>query len=124
RIAGWIGSGGQLLIGVDTQKDSDIIEAAYNDEEGVTAAFNLNILAHLNEALGANCDLSNWKHQAKFNADESCIEMHLVSRRDQDVEIQGEHCHFARGETIHTEYSYKYSPEAFQKLAEKADFEC
>ncbi|QXD14621.1 L-histidine N(alpha)-methyltransferase [Rhodocaloribacter litoris] len=122
RIAGVAGPGGGLLIGVDLRKDPAVIEPAYNDARGVTAAFNRNILVHLNRLLGAGFDPEAFAHHAFFNEAESRVEMHLVSLKDQCVRLDGEAIPIRRGETILTEYSYKYTPEAFATLAESAGF--
>ncbi|MEJ2310353.1 MAG: L-histidine N(alpha)-methyltransferase [Gammaproteobacteria bacterium] len=121
-IAGMVGPGGQLLIGVDLKKKKQILEAAYNDAEGITAAFNLNLLRRINRELGADFDLAQWRHRAFYNQAEGRIEMHLVSRADQQVRLQGETFEFAEGETIHTENSYKYSVAEFRDLAASAGF--
>jgi dimethylhistidine N-methyltransferase len=113
-------NGGRLLIGIDLRKDVERLEAAYDDAAGVTAAFNLNILARANRELGANFDLGAFAHEAKFNDAESRIEIHLVSQKAQEVEILGERFAFEKGEKIHTEYSYKYTIERFQALAREA----
>lgn len=108
----------RLLLGVDMVKDRAILERAYDDPEGVTAAFNLNMLAHLNHALGANFDLAAFRHEAFFNARASRVEMHLVSTKAQDVHVAalGRSFHFEEGESIHTENSHKYTPEALEGL--------
>ena len=116
------GPGGGLLIGVDLQKDRQIIEAAYNDSAGVTAAFNLNLLTRINSELGADFDLDRWRHRAIYNSDEGRIEMYLISQADQDVHMQGRQFHFVGGERILTEYSYKHTPEGFAALAGAAGF--
>ena len=121
-IAEMVGPGGLLLIGVDLKKDPAILEAAYDDAQGVTAAFNLNLLTRINRELGADFDLVNWGHRAVYNADAGRIEMHLVSLADQDVNLLGRSFHFARGETIHTESSYKYTVDEFRDLAARAGF--
>jgi dimethylhistidine N-methyltransferase len=112
-----------LLIGVDMVKDPAVLERAYNDPEGVTAKFNLNMLRHANERLGADFDLSAYEHLAFFNAEESRIEMHLRTRERCQVYISGEAFEFDQGETICTEYSYKYTPESFSDLAASAGFD-
>jgi len=122
RVAERLGPGGRLLIGVDLRKSSERLEAAYNDAQGVTAAFNLNLLHRLNRELGANFVLDDFSHRAFFNAERSRIEMHLVSRRDQEVRVAGERFRFRAGETIHTENSCKYGIEDFQALAARAGF--
>ena len=122
RVGALLGPGGRLLIGVDLRKDVSLLEAAYNDAQGVTAAFNLNLLRRINVELGADFDLDAFRHQAHFNAEQSRIEMHLISVRDQWVRIDGQTFHFAEGESIHTESSYKYSIESFQALAHASGF--
>ena len=106
-----------LLIGIDLVKEVDVMEAAYNDSEGVTAAFNLNLLRHINSELDANFDLDAFRHRAVFNPDHSRIEMHLVSTRDQDVAIGDQRYSFQKDEPIITEYSYKYTVEGFSRMA-------
>ncbi len=122
RIANVSGRGGGLLIGADLQKDQNVIEAAYNDKAGVTAQFNLNLLAHINRETGANFDLSRWQHRAIYNSEAGRIEMYLISATDQDVRIQDREFHFRAGERILTEHSYKHTPEGFIALARKAGF--
>lgn len=109
-----------LLIGVDLKKDVDRLVRAYDDPEGVTAAFNLNILARANRELGADFDLSGFRHVARYDAGLGRIEMRLESLRDQSVALLGRRFDFRRGETIHTENSYKYSVPEFQALAASA----
>ena len=109
-----------FLVGVDLRKDPAILLPAYDDAQGVTAAFNRNLLVRLNREAGADFDLDAFAHRAEWNDDASRIEMHLVSLRDQLVRVAGEAIRFARGETIHTENSYKYAPEQFAELAEQA----
>jgi dimethylhistidine N-methyltransferase len=101
----------RMLVGVDLRKDRAVLEAAYDDAAGVTAAFNLNLLTRINSELNANFDLSAFRHRAIYNQDLGRIEMYLVSKRDQSVTIEqiGLTVAFAAGETIHTENSYKYS---------------
>ncbi len=97
RIANVSGrGGGGLLIGVDLQKDRSVIEAAYNDKAGVTAEFNLNLLAHINRETGANFDLSRWQHRAIYNSEAGRIEMYLISATDQTVRIQRSRVSFPR----------------------------
>jgi dimethylhistidine N-methyltransferase len=117
------GPGGAMIVGVDLVKDPSILHAAYNDAAGVTAAFNLNVLERINRELGADFELDAFRHRAHYAAEEGRVEMHLVSRRAQKVSIAGRTFHFAAGETIHTESSYKYSIEGFQSLAAEAGFE-
>jgi L-histidine N-alpha-methyltransferase len=109
-----------LLIGVDTCADPARLHAAYNDSSGVTAAFNLNLLARLNRELEADFDLEAFDHTAIYDARERRIEMRLVSRCDQQVSVSGERIHFAAGEYLITEHSHKYSPESFADLARAA----
>jgi dimethylhistidine N-methyltransferase len=122
RLVDLAGEGGGLLIGVDLQKDPQIIEAAYNDQAGVTAEFNLNLLTRINDELGANFDLTNWRHRAIYNAAAGRIEMYLISAIDQRVQLQDRHVDFAAGEKILTEYSYKHTPPGFAALARQAGF--
>jgi dimethylhistidine N-methyltransferase len=122
RIAGVCGSGGGLLLGVDLRKSPEILEPAYNDSAGVTAAFNLNLLERINRELGADFDLDQFEHRAIYNEERSRIEMHLISRRDQTVRVAGRAFSFETGETILTECSYKYTFEGFAELAASAGF--
>ena len=108
--------GGGLLIGVDLKKDTRILEAAYNDSKGITAAFNKNILVRFNHELDANFDMDAFNHHAFYNEEKSRIEMHLVSRSKQSVHIDGKLIPFEKGESIHTENSYKYSIGDFKAL--------
>ncbi|MBI4274426.1 MAG: L-histidine N(alpha)-methyltransferase, partial [Rhizobiales bacterium] len=112
-----LGRGAICIVGVDTVKDTDILNAAYNDAEGVTARFNLNILTRINRELKGNFDLTRFEHHAFFNRERSRIEMHLASLKRQKVKIGGATIEFRAGETIHTENSYKYSVESFSALA-------
>ena len=114
------GAGGGLLIGVDLKKDTARLDAAYNDARGVTAGFNLNLLARINRELGADFDLSAFRHHAFYDEAAGRIEMHLVSVKAQAVTINGRAIRFREGETIHTENSYKYSVREFQELARAA----
>jgi dimethylhistidine N-methyltransferase len=117
-----VGTGGGLLIGVDLQKDHDILHAAYNDRTGVTAAFNLNLLTRINRELDAEFDLSSFEHRAFYNQQLGRIEMHLVSKKAQRIDVAQNSFHFNQGESIHTECSYKYSISGFQALAAAAGF--
>ncbi len=121
-VAELVGPGGFLLIGADRKKDKAILDAAYDDAAGVTAAFNLNLLVRMNRELGADFELSAWRHRAFFNEELGRIEMHLVSEREQTAHVAGEAFDFAAGETIHTENSYKYGDTEFQGLAARAGF--
>jgi dimethylhistidine N-methyltransferase len=120
RIADVCGHGGGLLIGIDLKKDVATIEAAYNDAAGVTAQFNLNLLARINRELDADFDLDQFAHRAWYNREMGRIEMHLQSRCAQVVTIGGELIEFVRGETICTEYSHKYAIDEFAALAATA----
>ena len=108
RIARLVGPGGGLLLGVDLRKDRRVLEAAYDDALGVTAAFNRNLLVRINRELGADFDPDSFRHRAFYNAAHSRIEMHLVSERDRYVRIGETAIRFRRGESIHTENSHKY----------------
>jgi dimethylhistidine N-methyltransferase len=114
----------RMLVGVDLKKDPTLLHAAYNDSAGVTAAFNLNLLARINRELGADFDLRRWAHYAFYNPAEGRIEMHLVALEKQAVRLGRHRWHFATGETIHTENSCKYSLEGFGALAAKAGWRC
>jgi len=122
NIANMLGNNGVLLIGVDLKKDPSTLHAAYNDTNGATAEFNLNLLTRINRELGANFNIDDFSHHAFYNKDKGRIEMHLVSNRPQSVLIDSESFHFEEGESIHTENSYKYHIEEFQELASKAGF--
>lgn len=113
---------GGILIGVDLVKDSAVLNAAYNDNLGITAAFNLNALHHINRILGTNFDVRQWCHIAFFNSTKSRIEIHLEARMDVEVKWGDEHRNFLRGERIHTENSYKYALPQFLNLLENAGF--
>lgn len=112
--------GGDLLIGADLQKDPAVLNLAYNDPEGVTAAFNLNMLPHLNQLIGTDFDAGAFEHHAFYNEVLGRIEMHLVSQAAQIVHIGGSAVSFAADETIHTESSHKYTLEGFAALAARA----
>lgn len=120
RMAAVLGPEALLIIGVDLEKSGQILHAAYNDAAGVTARFNLNLLTRINRELGGNIDLSSFAHRAPYNRDLHRIEMHLVSRRAQAVQVMDRSFDFGEGETIHTENSYKYSIARFHALALKA----
>ena len=111
RAARILGVGSVLVVGVDLVKAPDILYRAYNDAEGVTAKFNLNLLARINRELGADFDLAAFEHHACYNAKCNRIEMHLASTKRQQVRIRNVTIEFRAGETIHTENSYKYSVE-------------
>jgi dimethylhistidine N-methyltransferase len=120
RIADVCGPDGGLLIGVDLKKDPMMLHRAYNDALGITAAFNLNILARLNRELGADFALDQFRHYAFYNPVFARVEMHLVSLIEQRVKVRDVTIHFARGESIWTEASYKYNPPEFAALAAAA----
>ena len=115
-----LGEGARFLVGIDVVKAEETLVAAYDDALGVTAAFNKNLLARINRELGADFDLDAFRHRAIWNAADSRIEMHLESLKDQRVRVAGESFAFAKGETIHTENSAKFTVEAFAGLAQKA----
>ena len=117
-----LGPGGSLILGVDRRKDPTILTAAYNDSAGVTARFNLNALERLNRELDADFDLGKFAHYAFFNEDASRMEMHLLSRESQMVHVGGNPIHFEPGETIRTEYSYKYDEPGLERLASAGGF--
>lgn len=120
RMGEVVGEGGGLLIGVDMKKDSEILNKAYDDAQGVTAAFNLNLLQRLNSEIRTDFDAQAFRHRAYYNQDLGRVEMHLESLRDQTVRIDGKKVFFKAGETIHTESSYKYAVEEFIDLAKRA----
>jgi dimethylhistidine N-methyltransferase len=120
RVKNHVGRQGSAVIGADLKKDIPTLLAAYDDDRGVTAAFNLNLLARINRELGADFLLEQFVHEARWNDAESAIEMHLVSIAEQTVTVDGRSFSFAVGETIHTESSRKYDPEAFADVAKLA----
>lgn len=119
RIASLCGTGGGLLIGIDLQKDTATLEAAYNDAEGVTAEFNLNLLRRINRELGGNFDIDEFEHRAVYNREAGRMEMSLVSQSDQKVTVAGESFSFSAGEATCTEYSHKYTVDGFADIAAK-----
>ncbi len=116
------GPGSGLLIGVDRVKPREVLEPAYDDALGVTAAFNRNLLLHVNRLLEADFSPAEWHHVGLFNAELSRIEMHLEARQPQTVRWPGGEKHFAAGERLHTENSYKWEPQSFQALLQEAGF--
>jgi dimethylhistidine N-methyltransferase len=120
HVARMLGQGGILIVGVDLVKNPAILNAAYNDAAGVTAKFNLNLLARINRELGADFNLAGFSHQAFYDPERSRIEMHLVSRARQRVNVCGRVIEFREAETIHTENSYKYTIDSFRTLARSA----
>ena len=121
RVGELVGQGGGLLVGIDRRKDPSVIERAYNDALGVTAAFNLNILRRLNQT-GADFDLTTFSHRAPYLVDEGRIEMHLVSNVDQVVRVGDASVEFSAGEHIVTEHSHKYDLDQFRDMAHAAGF--
>lgn len=115
----------RLLLGADLAKEAEVIEPAYNDSQGVTAAFNLNILERMNNELGADFDLSTFRHEARFSARRGYVEMRLVSLVDQEVEIEmaDRTFHFEEGEYVWTERSRKYTEDRLGKIVQRASFE-
>jgi dimethylhistidine N-methyltransferase len=122
RIAEVCGTGGGLLIGVDLKKDPKILHYAYNDNKGITAAFNLNLLERINRELGANFDLSKFAHYAFYNTRKGRIEMQIVSLAKQVVDLKDAEISFEKGESIWTESSYKYNLREFETLGASAGF--
>lgn len=122
RIRRTVGDSGALILGADRIKDRATLESAYDDAQGVTAAFNLNMLARLNRELGADFDLATFMHRACWDARARRVEMHLVSLRDQVVTVAGDRIPFERGESIWTESSYKFDEASLRELATGAGF--
>ena len=120
RVRDMMGENGGALVGVDTHKSTDRLNAAYNDSQGVTAKFNLNVLRRLNEVMDAEFEEDSFRHHAFYNTEVRRIEMHLVSERKQSVRCNGGTVEFALGETLHTESSYKYTAQSFAALVEAA----
>ena len=122
RVHKLVGGDGGLLIGVDLKKDEAILNAAYNDEKGVTADFNLNVLTHLNREYDADFDPAGFEHHAVYNEGKGCVQMFLISNRSQTVSISGEEFGFEPGEPIHTENSHKYTIDEVLQMANGAGF--
>lgn len=122
QVAGQVLRGGALLLGADLIKDPAVLHAAYNDSQGVTAAFNLNLLARANRELGTRFALDQFAHSAFYNAPQQRIEMHLVSRRRQQVALGGECYELDEGEALHTENSHKFTVDGLRALATQAGF--
>lgn len=122
RMRGLLQDDGALLIGVDLVKDAEVLNAAYDDDTGVTAAFNLNVLDHVNRLIGSDFDTSQWQHRAFFNPEQSRIEMHLEAKVDHLMRWRNGCRSFAQGERIHTENSYKYRVADFVTLLNRAGF--
>jgi dimethylhistidine N-methyltransferase len=119
---GLLRRGDLLVIGVDLVKDVDVLEAAYNDAGGVTAAFNLNLLERINRELDGDIDIDKFEHQAGWNAGERRIEMRLFARRDLAFKVAGRRFTMSAGESIYTEDSHKYDLEGFRRLCAEAGF--
>jgi len=122
RTRAQVARGGAMLVGVDLKKDPRLLHAAYDDASGVTAAFNLNLLARINRELGADFKPRRFRHYAFYNPAPGRVEMHLVSLARQAVRIGAHRFSFEAGESIHTENSYKYSIDEFRSLAQRAGF--
>jgi dimethylhistidine N-methyltransferase len=122
QVAGQVLRGGALLVGADLIKDPAVLHAAYNDAQGVTAAFNLNLLARANRELGTRFALDQFAHSAFYNAPHQRIEMHLVSRRRQKIALGGEGYEIEEGEALHTENSHKFTVDGFRAMAQRAGF--
>lgn len=120
KLSDWIGKDGGILLGVDLHKPTQQLNAAYNDEDGVTEAFNLNALDHLNKIFEADFNKDNFSHKAFYNEKLYRIEMHLISEKEHCVEFEGEKIQFGEGESIHTENSYKYTIKQLKSLASDA----
>lgn len=114
--------GGALILGADLIKDPAVLHAAYNDAQGVTAQFNLNLLARANRELGANFDLAGFSHSAFYNAPHQRVEMHLLSQRAQQIDVRGRQFSIEEGETLHTENSHKFTLDGLRQLATRAGF--
>lgn len=123
RFAALAGGDGRIVLGADSNRDPDELLRAYDDARGVTAAFDLNVLAHLNRSHAATFELDAFMHRAVWNDAHSRVEMHLVSRRRQVVEVAGEPIAFERGEAIVTEHCYKHRPEAIAQLLAHAGWQ-
>ncbi len=122
QIATQVGLGGGLLIGIDLQKPVDVLHAAYDDSQGVTAAFNLNLLSRIERELDADVDVQAFEHEAKYNDEFNRIEMRLISRVDQAIRVGDESFRLRRDEPITTEYSHKYTIDGFAELASMSGF--
>jgi dimethylhistidine N-methyltransferase len=123
KAAGIIGPEGSLLVGYDRVKDASVLEAAYNDSQGITAAFNRNLIHRIRDEFRVPIAPEDFDHFAFFNKENSRIEMHLVSHDARTLKLGDEEIHFARGEHIVTEYSYKYTPDAFNEILTASGFE-
>jgi dimethylhistidine N-methyltransferase len=117
-----LGPGGEMVIGVDLKKDTSLLDAAYNDRAGITAAFNLNLFERINRELDGDLELDQFDHFAFYSEPQGRVEIYIRSLADQQATIAGRRFSFAAGELIHTEYSYKYAVEEFRALAARAGF--
>jgi len=122
QVAGVLGACGGILLGTDLHKDKAVLDAAYNDSQGLTAAFNLNLLVRINRELGADFDPRAFAHVSSYSETERRIETHLESLVDQTARIAGVEIAFAKGERILTEYSHKYTPSTLERMADAAGF--
>ena len=120
RLSQWVLPDGGILLGVDLEKDEEILDAAYNDADGITEQFNLNVLNNINSLIDSNFEVDNFSHYAYYNQTKHRIEMHLRADRSHQVNCGGERIEFEAGETIHTENSYKYTVEGIAELARQA----
>jgi L-histidine N-alpha-methyltransferase len=116
------GDDGHLLLGVDLVKEKSLLDLAYDDPLGVTAAFNLNVLRNVNALLGSDFDVADWRHVAFFNPEHSRVEMHVEARRDVTVRWPGIERAFAAGDRVHTENSYKFTPESLRQMLTRAGY--
>ena len=123
RIAVVCETEGALLIGIDLAKDPEVLHYAYNDRQGITAAFNLNLLERINHELGGDFHPEQFEHRAFYNPDQGRVEMHLISLRDQTIHLNNTKISFERGESIWTESSYKYELSDFTRIANDAGFQ-
>lgn len=117
-----LSKGGRLVIGVDRKNPAPVLEAAYNDKAGITAAFEMNLLSRMNRELGTDFDPNGFHYRGYYNPEKGRVEMYLVSEREQVVQFDGQRFHFAAGERLHVENSYKYEPEEFATQVAKAGF--
>jgi dimethylhistidine N-methyltransferase len=122
QLNAWVGAGGGVILGIDLHKDGEVLHAAYNDNAGITAAFNLNCLENINRLVDADFDTSRFTHRAFYNEPLRRIEMHLDCGEDHVVSVSGHEIGFTQGESIHTENSYKYTDEMVAALAQGAGF--
>jgi dimethylhistidine N-methyltransferase len=117
-----LGDGARFIIGVDLKKDAEVLEAAYNDDRGITAQFNLNLISHLGALLDVDLDPDRFEHRARYDPNVGAIQMHLEVTETHDVAIAGERIRFDAGESVHTENSFKYDPDEFLRLSSSAGF--